>query len=123
MIYDHKYNFLIYALIHNIHQVLFYLIKKKKNLRLSKDTYVDGHLAKAWPGIFHLCTIRFAKKIQTSTDCVGTHCYKLVFFGMADVCLVGFGLDVVLILHCRILYLYTQKYKQAREPQNLAMTS
>lgn len=65
----------------------------------------------------------YTTDLQTSTDCVGTHCYRLVFLVMAAVCLVGFGLDVVLSLRCRNLYLNIQKYKQAREPQNLAMAS
>ncbi|KAL6963722.1 hypothetical protein U1Q18_034727 [Sarracenia purpurea var. burkii] len=36
--------------------------------------------------------------------CIGAHCYRLVFTVMAFVCVVGFGLDVVLAIRTKNLY-------------------
>ncbi|KAL5788833.1 hypothetical protein ACOSP7_005782 [Xanthoceras sorbifolium] len=36
--------------------------------------------------------------------CVGAHCYRLVFFIMALVCLVGFGLDILLAFKTKNIY-------------------
>lgn len=52
-----------------------------------------------------------------SNNCVGAHCYRLVFLVMAGVCLLGFGLDVLLSFRTRNLYSNIHKSKKARESQ------
>lgn len=37
--------------------------------------------------------------------CTGPHCYRLVFLIMALACVFGFGLDILLTMRTRILYL------------------
>lgn len=37
--------------------------------------------------------------------CTGAHCYRLVFVIMAIACAIGFGLEVILVLRTRKLYL------------------
>lgn len=36
--------------------------------------------------------------------CIGAHCYRLVFVVMAIVCIVGFGLDILLAIRTKALY-------------------
>jgi MFS family permease len=36
--------------------------------------------------------------------CVGSHCYMLVFFIMAFACVLGFGLDVLLVIRTKNVY-------------------
>nr|CAD1821334.1 unnamed protein product [Ananas comosus var. bracteatus] len=46
--------------------------------------------------------------------CVGAHCYRLVFFVMAFACLVGFGLDVLLTVRTKKVYLRIHMNKNSR---------
>ncbi|XP_074571251.1 protein NUCLEAR FUSION DEFECTIVE 4-like [Curcuma longa] len=46
--------------------------------------------------------------------CVGAHCYRMVFVVMALVCLVGFGLDVLLAYRTKQLYGKIHMNKRAR---------
>ncbi|KAK4757195.1 hypothetical protein SAY87_007322 [Trapa incisa] len=50
--------------------------------------------------------------------CVGAHCYRLVFVVMAIVCVVGFGLDVLLAIRTRRVYskIYASK-KRSKRPE------
>ncbi|XP_010941299.1 protein NUCLEAR FUSION DEFECTIVE 4 [Elaeis guineensis] len=47
--------------------------------------------------------------------CVGAHCYRLVFVIMAIACLIGFGLDVLLALRTRKVYLKIHHSKKSRK--------
>ncbi|XP_020115317.1 protein NUCLEAR FUSION DEFECTIVE 4-like isoform X2 [Ananas comosus] len=46
--------------------------------------------------------------------CVGAHCYRLVFFVMAFACLVGFGLDVLLTVRTKKVYLRIHMNKNSK---------
>jgi hypothetical protein len=83
----------------------------------------DIEAAKGQNIIARMSSGSFTVELEGSTDCVGTHCYRLVFLVMAGVCLVGFGLDVLLSLRTKNLYVNIHKSKQARESQNLAIAS
>lgn len=56
---------------------------------------------------------------DNGNNCVGAHCYRLVFLVMAGVCLLGFGLDVLLSFRTRNLYSNIHRSKKARESQKL----
>lgn len=47
--------------------------------------------------------------------CVGAHCYRLVFVVMAIVCIVGFGLDVVLAVRTRKTYAKIYASKKSKK--------
>ncbi|KAI3988992.1 hypothetical protein MKX01_033028 [Papaver californicum] len=47
--------------------------------------------------------------------CVGAHCYRLVFVIMALACVVGFVLDVILVLRTKNLYKKIQASKKSRK--------
>ncbi|XP_010935083.1 protein NUCLEAR FUSION DEFECTIVE 4 [Elaeis guineensis] len=47
--------------------------------------------------------------------CVGTNCYRLVFLIMAFACLIGFGLDVLLAVRTRKVYLKIHNDKKSRK--------
>lgn len=64
----------------------------------------------------------------TSTEgggntCVGAHCYRMVFAVMALVCLVGFGLDVLLAYRTKQLYGKIHLNKGARNTKAAAPDS
>lgn len=45
------------------------------------------------------------KKTTGGNTCIGAHCYRLVFVIMSFACVIGFGLDVLLALRTRRLYM------------------
>ncbi|KAF5187794.1 Nuclear fusion defective [Thalictrum thalictroides] len=47
--------------------------------------------------------------------CIGAHCYRLVFAIMAIACVVGFGLDVFLVLRTKSLYSKIHANKKSRK--------
>ncbi|KAL5995606.1 hypothetical protein ACLOJK_025670 [Asimina triloba] len=47
--------------------------------------------------------------------CVGAHCYRLVFIIMALVCIIGFGLDIFLVIRTRKVYVKIQMNKKSRK--------
>lgn len=47
--------------------------------------------------------------------CVGAHCYRLVFWIMAMACIVGFGLDVVLAVKTKKVYLKIHSSKKSKK--------
>ncbi|GLJ55059.1 hypothetical protein SUGI_1181760 [Cryptomeria japonica] len=53
--------------------------------------------------------------LMNGKTCVGAHCYRLVFLVMAGVCLLGFGLDVLLTIRMRNLYEKVYKSRKATE--------
>ncbi|KAH9317788.1 hypothetical protein KI387_019557 [Taxus chinensis] len=57
--------------------------------------------------------------LENGKTCVGGHCYRLVFLVMAGVCLLGFGLDVLLTFRMRKLYSTIYKSRKATETQKL----
>lgn len=81
----------------------------------------DIEAAKGQDIVARLSSGNYTVELVNSTNCVGTYCYRLVFLVMAGVCLVGFGLDVLLSLRTKNLYSNIYKSKQARESQNLAI--
>lgn len=52
--------------------------------------------------------------------CVGAHCYRLVFFIMAIACVVGFGLDVLLVIRTKKIY---NRIFMSRRSKKLAAAS
>lgn len=61
----------------------------------------------------------YGAQLENDNNCVGAHCYRLVFLVMAAVCILGFALDVLLSFRTRDLYLNIHKSKKAREAQKL----
>ncbi|KAL4187958.1 hypothetical protein AMTRI_Chr09g21470 [Amborella trichopoda] len=51
-----------------------------------------------------------------SNTCVGAHCYRTVFIVTAFACLVGFGLDILLVFRTRRIYakIYKMKMKKSK---------
>ncbi|KAF8410428.1 hypothetical protein HHK36_002957 [Tetracentron sinense] len=47
--------------------------------------------------------------------CVGPHCYRLVFLIMALVCIIGFGLDMLLAIRTKVLYSKIYASKKSRK--------
>lgn len=61
----------------------------------------------------------YSSELEDSNNCVGAHCYRLVFLVMAGVCLLGFGLDVLLSFRTRNLYSNIHRSRKARESQKI----
>ncbi|KAH9317789.1 hypothetical protein KI387_019558 [Taxus chinensis] len=57
--------------------------------------------------------------VESGKTCVGAHCYRLVFLVMAGVCLLGFGLDLLLTFRMKKLYLNLCKSRKAKESQHI----
>ncbi|CAN6485324.1 unnamed protein product [Victoria cruziana] len=55
--------------------------------------------------------------------CVGAHCYRLVFFIMAVVCVVGFGLDLLLSFRMKDVYLKIQVTMNTRTENKSAFSA
>lgn len=60
------------------------------------------------------------KTASGGNTCIGAHCYRLVFIVMAVVCIVGFGLDVLLSIRTRNLY---SKIYASRKSKKTAVLS
>lgn len=52
--------------------------------------------------------------------CLGAHCYRLVFIVMAIACIVGFGLDVLLAIRTKGVYLKIYTSKKSKKPCTLS---
>lgn len=50
--------------------------------------------------------------------CVGAHCYRLVFVIMAVVCIIGFGLDILLAIRSKAVY--TKIFSGKKSKKSLA---
>jgi len=77
-----------------------------------------GHKINASP-LHGLFSGTYLSGPENGNNCVGAHCYRLVFLVMAGVCLLGFGLDVLLSFRTRNLYSNIHRSKKARESQKL----
>lgn len=55
------------------------------------------------------------KRAGGGNTCVGAHCYRLVFMVMAVVCVVGFGLDVLLAVRTKGVYARIHAGKRSRK--------
>uniref|UniRef100_A0A0C9S8M0 TSA: Wollemia nobilis Ref_Wollemi_Transcript_4195_2075 transcribed RNA sequence n=1 Tax=Wollemia nobilis TaxID=56998 RepID=A0A0C9S8M0_9CONI len=57
--------------------------------------------------------------MEDGRTCVGAHCYRLVFLVMAGICLLGFGLDLLLTFRMRKLYMSIYRSRRARGSQKI----